>query len=51
MTLAKAEWRNGDAHAALALLSGFDRRFRGHAAIPQAYEQTQEVRWLLRPTA
>ncbi|MGJ3703700.1 tetratricopeptide repeat protein [Variovorax sp. AFSI2.2] len=82
MLLAKAEWRNGDAHAALALLSGFDRRFRGHAAIPQAYElaarvlvqglgrtdmaqpilttlesrfpdseQTQEVRWLLRPTA
>ena len=82
MTLARAEWRNGDAHGALALLSGFDRRFRGHAAIPQAYElaarvlvqglgrtdmarpilatlesrypgseQTQEVRWLLRPAA
>jgi hypothetical protein len=80
IAMARAEWRNGDAHATLALLSGFDRRFRGHEAIPQAYElaaralvqglgradmaqpilttmesrypeseQTQEVRWLLRP--
>lgn len=81
IAMARAEWRNGDAHATLALLSGFDKRFRGHEAIPQAYElaaralvqglgradmaqpilttmearypdseQTQEVRWLLRPT-
>ena len=80
IAMARAEWRNGDAHATLALLSGFDRRFRGNEAIPQAYElaaralvqglgradmakpilttlesrypdseQTQEVRWLLRP--
>ncbi|RTQ35211.1 hypothetical protein EJP69_12565 [Variovorax gossypii] len=82
IAMARAEWRNGDAHATLALLSGFDKRFRGHEAIPQAYElaaralvqglgradmaqpilttmearypdseQTQEVRWLLRPAA
>ncbi|WP_426391787.1 hypothetical protein [Variovorax sp. R-27] len=81
IAMARAEWRNGDAHATLALLSGFDKRFRGSEAIPQAYElaaralvqglgradmaqpilttmesrypdseQTQEVRWLLRPT-
>ncbi|SOD29743.1 hypothetical protein SAMN05518800_5344 [Variovorax sp. YR752] len=81
IAMARAEWRNGDAHATLALLSGFDKRFRGNEAIPQAYElaaralvqglgradmaqpilttmesrypdseQTQEVRWLLRPT-
>ncbi|MBN8757014.1 MULTISPECIES: hypothetical protein [Variovorax] len=80
IAMARAEWRNGDAHATLALLSGFDKRFRGSEAIPQAYElaaralvqglgrsdmaqpilttmearypnseQTQEVRWLLRP--
>lgn len=80
IAMARAEWRGGDAHATLALLSGFDKRFRGHEAIPQAYElaaralvqglgradmaqpilatmqarypdseQTQEVRWLLRP--
>ncbi|MGR4870714.1 tol-pal system YbgF family protein [Variovorax sp. LARHSF232] len=82
MALARAQWRGGDAHATLALINGFDRRFRGHAATPQAYElaarvlvqglgredmaqpilrtlearypdseQTQEVRWLLRPAA
>lgn len=80
IAMARAEWRGGDAHGTLALLSGFDKRFRGHEAIPQAYElaaralvqglgradmaqpilttmesryptseQTQEVRWLLRP--
>ncbi|HEX7863305.1 MAG TPA: hypothetical protein VF555_00060 [Variovorax sp.] len=80
IAMARAEWRNGDAHATLALISGFDKRFRGHETIPQAYElaaralvqglgradmaqpilttmearypdseQTQEVRWLLRP--
>jgi hypothetical protein len=82
IAMARAEWRNGDAHATLALLSGFDKRFRGNEAIPRAYElaaralvqglgradmaqpilttmearypdseQTQEVRWLLRPAA
>ncbi len=82
IAMARAEWRNGDAHATLALLSGFDKRFRGNEAIPQAYElaaralvqglgrsdmaqpilttmearypdseQTQDVRWLLRPAA
>lgn len=80
IAMARAEWRNGDAHATLAMVSGFDKRFRGNEAIPQAYElaaralvqglgradmaqpilsamearypdseQTQEVRWLLRP--
>jgi hypothetical protein len=43
MTLARAEWRSGEAKAALALLSGFDKRFRGHAAIPQAYELAARV--------
>jgi hypothetical protein len=43
MALARAEWRNGEAKAALALLSGFDKRFRGHAAIPQAYELAARV--------
>lgn len=43
MALARAEWRNGEARAALALLSGFDKRFRGHAAIPQAYELAARV--------
>lgn len=82
LALARAEWRAGDARAALGLINGFDRRFRGHSAIPQAYElaarvlvqglgrqdmaqpilstlearypeseQTQEVRWLLRPAS
>ncbi|RYF33509.1 MAG: hypothetical protein EOO26_07910, partial [Comamonadaceae bacterium] len=43
LALAKAEWRAGDARASLALLSGFDKRFRGHAAIPQAYELAARV--------
>lgn len=43
MALSRAEWRNGDARAALALLSNFDKRFRGHAAIPQAYELAARV--------
>ena len=38
LALAKSEWRGGDALGALALLKGFDKRFRGHEAIPQAYE-------------
>jgi len=43
MALARAEWRNGEAKASLALLSGFDKRFRGHTAIPQAYELAARV--------
>ncbi|WP_077000892.1 tol-pal system YbgF family protein [Variovorax sp. KK3] len=43
IALARAEWRNGEAKAALALLRGFDKRFRGHAAIPQAYELAARV--------
>ncbi|MDP3650643.1 MAG: hypothetical protein Q8R67_03065 [Rhodoferax sp.] len=43
LALAGAQWRNGEARAALALLSGFDKRFRGHAAIPQAYELAARV--------
>jgi hypothetical protein len=43
MALARVEWRNGEAKAALALLTGFDKRFRGHAAIPQAYELAARV--------
>ena len=43
MALSRAEWRNGDARASLALLSNFDKRFRGHASIPQAYELAARV--------
>lgn len=43
LALAGAEWRNGEARAALALLSGFDKRFRGHATIAQAYELAARV--------
>ena len=43
LALAQAEWRGGDARTVLALLSGFDKRFRGHAAIPQAYELAARV--------
>jgi hypothetical protein len=43
MALARTEWRNGEAKASLALLSGFDKRFRGHTAIPQAYELAARV--------
>lgn len=38
LALARSEWRGGDALGALALLRGFDKRFRGHDSIPQAYE-------------
>lgn len=38
LALARSTWRAGDAQATLALLSGFDKRFKGHAAIPHAYE-------------
>ena len=43
LQLARAEWRGGDARATLALLTGFDKRFRGHSAIPQAYELIARV--------
>ncbi|RZI96017.1 MAG: hypothetical protein EOP78_05245 [Variovorax sp.] len=43
LALARAEWRAGDARGSLALLSGFDKRFRGHPAIPQAYELAARV--------
>ena len=43
MALARAEWRNGEAKSSLALLRGFDKRFRGHTAIPQAYELAARV--------
>jgi hypothetical protein len=43
LALARAGWRNGDGRAALALLAGFDKRFRGHASIPQVYELAARV--------
>ncbi|OUM03089.1 tetratricopeptide repeat protein [Variovorax sp. JS1663] len=43
VALARAEWRNGEAKASLALLRGFDKRFRGHAEIPLAYELAARV--------
>lgn len=43
LALARAAWRAGDAQAALAMLRSFDKRFRGHAAIPQAYELIARV--------
>ena len=43
LQLARAEWRGGDARATLTLLTGFDKRFRGHSAIPQAYELIARV--------
>ncbi len=43
IAMARSEWRGGDAHGTLALLSGFDKRFRGHEAIPQAYELAARV--------
>jgi hypothetical protein len=38
LALARSTWRAGDAQATLALVSGFDKRFKGHAAVPHAYE-------------
>lgn len=38
LALARSTWRAGDAQTTLALISGFDKRFKGHAAIPHAYE-------------
>ncbi len=41
--LARAAWRIGDGQAALAMLRSFDKRFRGHDTIPQAYELIARV--------
>lgn len=38
LALARTAWGVGDAALTLALLGGFDRRFKGHASVPQAYE-------------
>jgi hypothetical protein len=43
LAFARLEWRGGDARAALAWVKGFDKRFRGHAAIPQVYELAARV--------
>ncbi|MEJ8823409.1 hypothetical protein WKW80_15425 [Variovorax humicola] len=43
VSFAKLQWRAGDARAALALLKGFDKRYSGHAAIPDAYELAARV--------
>lgn len=43
LAFARLDWRSGNARAALAWLKGFDKRFRGHAAIPQAYELAARV--------
>ena len=43
LAFARLEWRAGDARAALAWVKGFDKRFRGHAAIPQVYELAARV--------
>lgn len=43
VAIARVAWRAGDAKAALAALRGFDKRFRGHASIPQAYELAARV--------
>jgi hypothetical protein len=43
LAFARLEWRGGDARAALAWVKGFDKRFRGHTAIPQVYELAARV--------
>jgi hypothetical protein len=43
LAFARLDWRSGDARAALAWLKGFDKRFRGHEAIPLAYELAARV--------
>ncbi|MEJ8856120.1 hypothetical protein WKW79_16185 [Variovorax robiniae] len=43
VSFAQLQWRAGDARAALALLKGFDKRYAGHAAIPDAYELAARV--------
>ncbi len=41
--LAKAAWNANDAKDALALLQGFDRRFKHHDSVPAAYELVARV--------
>jgi len=45
LALARAQWQAGagDPKATLALLSGFDKRFRGHAAVPEVYALAARV--------
>jgi len=44
LTLAQAQWRGGNARSALTLITGFDKRFRGHhEAIPKAYELAARI--------
>ncbi|WP_213955250.1 hypothetical protein [Variovorax sp. dw_954] len=43
VSFAQLQWRAGDARAALALLKGFDKRYAGHASIPDAYELAARV--------
>lgn len=38
LELATAAWKGGDARETIALLNGFDRRFKGDALVPSAYE-------------
>lgn len=43
LNLAKAAWSANDAKDALALLQGFDRRFKNHDSVPAAYELVARV--------
>ena len=43
LNLAKAAWNGGDAAQALAVLQGFDRRFKDHDSVPAAYELVARV--------
>jgi len=43
LNLAKAAWNAGDASLALAVLQGFDRRFKDHDSVPAAYELVARV--------
>lgn len=43
LSLATTAWNGGDARQAVALLGGFDRRFKGHALVPKAYELAARV--------
>ena len=43
LNLAKAAWSAGDASLAVAVLQGFDRRFKNHETVPAAYELVARV--------
>ncbi len=43
LNLAKAAWNAGDASLALAVVQGFDRRFKDHDSVPAAYELVARV--------